>query len=82
MQEEWEGMVPAHSPPTGTCVMVSLFLLCYEIKQAVKQAVEAMAAGLPMLMGHLGRRLDIPQSDAARAAGANPCQFPPDERHP
>lgn len=78
MQEEWEGMVPAHSPPTGTCVMVSLFLLCYEIKRAV----EEMAAGVPMLMGHLGRRLDIPQSDAARAAGVNPCQFPPDGRHP
>lgn len=35
MLEEWESVVPAHSPPTGTCVTVSLFLSCYEIKQAV-----------------------------------------------
>lgn len=82
MPEEWESVVPAHSPPTGTCVMVCLFLLHYEIKRAVNQAVKMMAAGAPMLMGHLGRRLDIPQSHAARAAGVNPHQSPPDGGHP
>ena len=66
----------------GTCITVSLFLLCYEIKWAVNRAVELMAAGVPMLTGHLGRRLDINQSDAVRAAGVNPCVSPPDVGHP
>lgn len=66
----------------GTCITVSLFLLRYEIKQAVNRAVEVTAAGVPVLTGHLGGRLDINQSDAARAAGVNPCLSPPDVGHP
>lgn len=54
MPEERDSTVPAHSPPTGTCVTVSLFLSCYEIKRAVNRAVDVMAAGVLVLMGHLG----------------------------
>lgn len=77
MPEERDSTVPAHSPPTGTCVTVSLFLSWYEIKWAVNRVVEVMVAhGTP------GRRLDINQSDAARAAGGNPRLSPPDVGHP
>jgi len=55
--EEQGSAVSAHSPPTGTCVTVPLFLSCYEIEQAVNQAVEVMATGLPMLMDTLGEDL-------------------------
>lgn len=82
MPEEQKSMVPAHGSPTGSCVQVSLFLSRYEIKQAVNRAVEAMAAGVAVLKGHLGRRLDINQSNAVRAASANLCLSSPYVGHP
>lgn len=82
--EEQDSAVPAHSPhrPAGTCVTVSLPPSHYEIRWAVNPAAEAMAAGAAVLVGHLGGRLDVNQSDAARAAGVKPCLAPPDVGYP